>query len=126
MSGRMTEVRHYETFAAEIFYGCFRGAKQIGGNMIRQNAIDFFRHPFIEASKARLHVRYGKMELGSGQGGTEGGIRVAVHHDDIRFLLIKDIFRALLNKSRLLTVAAGPHIKVIIWGPDAQLVKKDL
>ena len=74
-----------------------RGRQQQVRHVVGDEPVDLLRHLPVEAAEAGFDVREGDVELRRRQRGGEGGVRVAVRHDDIGAAAREDLFEAGLS-----------------------------
>ena len=94
--------------------------------MVGDEPVDLLRHLPVEAAEAGFDVREGDVELRRRQRGGEGGVRVAVRHDDIGAAAREDLFEAGQHLAGLAPVAPWPHAEIERGGGNRELVEEDV
>ncbi len=76
-----------DALAHKILVAIGRGREQQIGQLIGQQAVDFFRHAAVTRAQTGLNVGDANTELGAHQRGSHRGVDVAIHENEIRLLL---------------------------------------
>ena len=71
-------------------------------------------------------MAHGEVELRGREGPREGRVRVPVHDDDVRVLLLEDFLELDQHRPGLAGVGPGADPQVVIWFRDVQDLEEDV
>src|SRR5689334_20031154 len=96
----------------EVSDGIFFGDKEIVGQRVCEDAIDFLGHGAIKAAESSFDVGNADAEFGGGKRNGDGGIHVADDKNEIGLAVDKYRFDALQDFSGLRGVGAGADFQI--------------
>src|SRR5207244_1464847 len=117
--------RGFDSFAKQVLVGISRRSKEQSRKLVSDEPVDLFRHTAIPGSQSSLNVPDGHKKLGANQGGSHGGVYIAVNQDQVRFALQNDRLQPRDDFGRLLSVAAGTDAKIHIGCRHFELLEED-
>ena len=108
----------------EVGDRCGRRAQEQTRHVIRQSPIDLLRHAHVEATKTRLDVGHGDIQLGRGEGPCERGVRVTHHDHDGGLPAQHLVFERRQHSAHGRAVGPGTEAQVRIGLGYAQLIEE--
>ena len=103
-----------DPFALQILYGGSSRREEQVGNVIREYAVDFFRHDPIEGPQPSLDVSSWNVQLDRGECTGQRRVGVSVNHDLLGFDRHENRVERLDHSAGLLSVRSGSNSKVVI------------
>jgi hypothetical protein len=88
--------------------------------VVRDDPVQLLGHPPVEAPEPRLDVAHREVELRGREGPREGGVRVPVHEDDVRVLLLEDLLELDQHLPGLAGVGPGADVEVVVRLRDVE------
>ena len=97
------------------------------GNMVRHHPVDLLGHPPIKAPQPSLHVTHNDRNLHRRQSPTENRVGVPLNQDDASVLPAeKNLLDPSHYPARLLPVAPGTHVKLVLGLKKPQVIEERL
>ena len=72
-----------ETFVAEVVDSSLGGGEADAGELVADDAVDFFGHGHVEGTETGLDMEHRDVDFGGGHGTGEGGVGVAIEDDAV-------------------------------------------
>jgi hypothetical protein len=103
-----------DSLAEQIVVPVEGRSKEKIGELIREQAIDFFGHGAVAGAQPGFDMADADFKLGTNQSSGDGGVHVPVNKNEIRTSLLQDGFDGGHHTGSLLGVAAGADIEIAI------------
>ena len=116
----------FDPLLLEVLHGGLRGTEQERGEMVRDDPVQFLRHPAVEAPEAGLHVTDGQVEFRGGESPRERGVGVPVHQDGIGLLVHQHLLEAHQHLPRLAGVRPAADLEVVVRLGEIEDAEEDI
>ena len=94
------------------------------GQLVGDQAVDFFRHGAVEGAQSRLDVAHLDQKLRADQGGRDGRVDVAVNQHQVGLAFQHDRLEAGHDVRGLTGMASRPHAQVDVWRGNLELLEE--
>ena len=113
-----------DAFGAQIVGGVALGGEQIVGNLVGQDAVDFFRHAAVAAAKAGLDMGDLNAALHRDERAAERRIDVADDQDDVGGMIVERLVERGHDARGLHRVARGAHFEMEVGVRNLKVAKE--
>src|SRR6266702_4328879 len=113
-------------FLEQMFDGIFFCNKEIAGDGVRQEAVDFFGHCAVEAPQAGLDMGDRNAQFDGGERHGDRGIHVANHQHKVGLAIEEDRLDTAENFRGLRGVRTGANLEIDVRRGDLHLAKEDV
>src|SRR5262249_3729551 len=114
------------TFPEQVLNRVVFCDKEVFGQGIGDDAIDFLRHGAVETAQTGFDMCYGNSELGGGQRYGNGRIDITNDQNSIGIVLKQDGLNALEDLGGLNSLRTGANVKVNVWRGYPHLAEKNI
>src|SRR5207245_7832813 len=101
--------RGFDSFAKQVLVGISRRSKEQSRKLVSDEPVDLFRHTAIPGSQSSLNVPDGHKKLGANQGGSHGGVYIAVNQDQFRIAIKNARYQPRYDYVSLIRMDTVPH-----------------
>ena len=113
-----------DAFGAQIVGGVALGGEQVVGNLVGQDAVDFFRHAAVAAAKAGLDMGDLDAALHRDERAAERRIDVADDQDDVGGMIVERLVERGHDARGLHRVARGAHFEMEVGVRNLKVAKE--
>jgi len=122
---------HKDAFSGQAFFqkvrnGIFFRDKEIVGERIGQDAVDFFGHASVKAAESCLDVSYADTKFGGGERNSDGGIDIAYNQNKVGLAFNENRLNALQNFRCLRSMRARANFEIDVRRGNAHLAKENV
>jgi len=116
----------WPAFFQKVRNGIFFRDKEIVGERIGQDAVDFFGHASVKAAESCLDVSYADTKFGGGERNSDGGIDIAYNQNKVGLPFNENRLNALQNSRCLRSMRARANFEIDVRRGNAHLAKENV